>query len=59
MQYGDTSRLAYIRGPEGIIVALSGSLAKAGAGGEPAAALDRAGETVTMIRMVVGAAAAS
>ena len=29
MQYGDTYRLAYIRGPEGIIVALASSSAKA------------------------------
>jgi catechol 2,3-dioxygenase-like lactoylglutathione lyase family enzyme len=28
MQYGDTYRLAYIRGPEGIIVALAEQLAK-------------------------------
>ena len=26
MQYGDTSRLAYVRGPEGIIVALAEQL---------------------------------
>jgi predicted enzyme related to lactoylglutathione lyase len=26
MKYGDTYRLAYIRGPEGIIVALAGQL---------------------------------
>ena len=30
MQYGDTYRLAYIRGPEGIIVALAEQLGQAG-----------------------------
>ena len=32
MQYGDTYRLAYIRGPEGIIVALAGQLGRGAPG---------------------------
>jgi hypothetical protein len=32
MQYGDTYRLAYIRGPEGIIVALAEQLGEGVAG---------------------------
>src|SRR3954470_5440692 len=43
MQYEDTYRLAYIRGPEGIIVALAEQLGRQTLAGQPAIAADRAG----------------